>query len=121
AGLSQLVVDMKSPGVSVRPLINLAGAHELNEVLFDGVFVPDDYLLGKEGDGWRLVTEELSFERSGPDRFTSTFGLLRLLVDAVGPDADRHDAIQIGRLVGRLTAIRQLSLQIAAKLERGEP
>jgi len=121
AGLSQLVVDMKSPGVSVRPLINLAGAHELNEVLFDGVFVPDEYLLGKEGDGWRLVTEELSFERSGPDRFLSTFGLLRLLVEAVGPDADRHAEIQIGRLVGRLTAVRQLSLQIAAKLERGEP
>ncbi|MGF7159201.1 hypothetical protein FHS85_000820 [Rhodoligotrophos appendicifer] len=120
AGLSQLVVDMSAQGVAVRPLITLAGVHELNEVIFDQVFVADDHLLGQEGEGWRLVTEELAFERSGPDRFLSTFGLLRLLVEAVGPEPDRHEAIEIGTLVARLSAIRQLSLDIAGRLERGE-
>lgn len=121
AGLSQLVVDMRAEGVSVRPLVNMAGAHELNEVVFDGVFVPDAQLLGREGEGWRLVTEELAFERSGPDRILSTFGLLRLLVEALGPEPDRHEAIEVGRLVGRMAALRKLSLTIAERLERGEP
>jgi alkylation response protein AidB-like acyl-CoA dehydrogenase len=112
---------MKATGVSVRPLINLAGEHELNEITFDGAFVPEDHLLGDGGDGWRLVTEELDFERSGPDRFLSTFGVLTVLTHALGSAPDRHEAAEIGRLVARLSAIRQLSLQINNRLTRGEP
>lgn len=119
AGLSQLVVPVRNEGVSVRPIVNLAGWHELNEVIFDGVFVPDDHLLGKGGDGWRLVTEELAFERSGPDRFLSTFVILRLLVDEVGKNPDRYQAVEIGRLISRLIAVRSLSHSIAELLEGG--
>ena len=120
AGLSQLVVPMRAEGVTVRPLVNLAGEHELNEITFDGTFVPEDHLLGAGGDGWKLVTEELAFERSGPDRFLSTFGLLAILVGIVGTEPDRHAAIEVGRLVARLSAIRQLSLAITDRLGRGE-
>ncbi|TIO65358.1 acyl-CoA dehydrogenase family protein [Mesorhizobium sp.] len=120
AGLSQLVVPMNAEGVSVRSLINLAGEHELNEVVFDGNFVPEDHLLGQGGDGWRLVTEELAFERSGPDRFLSTFGIFSIMAQAAGAEPDRHAALEIGRLVSRLSAVRQMSLAINGRLGRGE-
>ncbi|MER2533788.1 MAG: acyl-CoA dehydrogenase family protein [Rhizobiaceae bacterium] len=119
AGLSQFVVPLDAPGVTVRPLVNLTGEHELNEVVFDGNVVPDANLLGKGGDGWKLVTEELAFERSGPDRFLSTFGLLKVLVAAQAGNPDSHAAIEIGRLVARLSSIRQLSLLIGDLLEQG--
>ena len=121
AGLSQLVVPVRARGVTVRPIVNLAGWHELNEVTFDDVFLPHDHLLGDGGDGWRLVTEELAFERSGPDRFLSTFIILRSLVDEVGRNPDRLAAVEIGGLVSRLVAVRSLSLAIAEMLESGGP
>lgn len=120
AGLSQFVVPLDAPGVTVRPLVNLTGEHELNEVIFDGNIVPAANLLGKGGDGWKLVTEELAFERSGPDRFLSTFGLLKVLVASQQGSPDSHAAIEIGRLVSRLSAIRQLSLLIGDLLEQGQ-
>lgn len=120
AGLSQLVVPLDAEGVTVRPLVNLTGEHELNEVIFDGNFVPEANLLGKGGDGWRLVTEELAFERSGPDRFLSTFGLLKVLVAAQEGNSDPHPVGEIGRLVARLAAIRELALLIGDRLEKGE-
>jgi alkylation response protein AidB-like acyl-CoA dehydrogenase len=120
AGLSQLVVEVASDGVTVRPIRNLAGEHELNEVIFEGAFVPDDNLLGKGGDGWQLVNEELGFERSGPDRFLSTYPVLRLLVAETGKDPDRYQAVAIGQLLSRLLAVRSLSHSIADLLANGE-
>jgi alkylation response protein AidB-like acyl-CoA dehydrogenase len=121
AGLSQLVVPVKAEGVSVRPIVNLAGWTEFNEVRFDGAFVPDDNLLGKGGDGWRLVTEELAFERSGPDRFLSTFITLKMLIEEIGRQPDSHRQAEVGRLVSRLVTVRSLSLSIADMLESGRP
>jgi alkylation response protein AidB-like acyl-CoA dehydrogenase len=121
AGLSQIVVPLKAQGVTVRPIVNIAGESEFNEVIFDGAFAPDDHLLGKGGDGWRLVTEELAFERSGPDRILSTFGVLAAMVKAAGASPDRHASIEIGRLIARMSAIRQLSLTITDRLAAGQP
>ena len=64
-GISCFVVDMKSPGVSVRPLVNMAASHEFNEVFFDSVRVPAENLIGEENRGWYLAQTTLSFERSG--------------------------------------------------------
>ena len=72
AGLTQLIVDLKAPGVTIRPIRNLAGEHDFNEIVLDRVFVPSERLVGGEGDGWRQVTSELAFERSGPERFLSS-------------------------------------------------
>lgn len=119
AGLSQLVVPMAQDAITVRPLRDIRGDEELNEITFDGAFVPDDHLLGAEGDGWRLVNEELAFERSGPDRILSTFGLLEVMARLVGPDPDRLEATEIGRLIGRIATIRQLSLLINRRLGAG--
>jgi alkylation response protein AidB-like acyl-CoA dehydrogenase len=62
-GISFFVVDMSSPGVDVRPLVQLTGEAEFNEVFLDDVFVPDDQLVGALHDGWRVANSTLSHER----------------------------------------------------------
>lgn len=76
AGLSQFIVDLRADGVSIDPIVSMNGGHHFNEVTLDDVFIPDDRVLGEPGEGWHQVTSELAFERSGPERFLSTFALL---------------------------------------------
>ncbi|HET6614446.1 MAG TPA: acyl-CoA dehydrogenase family protein [Dehalococcoidia bacterium] len=64
-GISYFILDMKSPGIEVRPLINMAGNHDFNEVFFDNVRVPKENLIGEENRGWYVGTTTLDFERSG--------------------------------------------------------
>ena len=120
AGLSQFLVDLKSPGITIRPIHLLSGEHHFNEVIIDNVEVGDDCLLGKEGDGWAQVTSELAFERSGPERFLSTFPALVALLKRLGQDADRGQQLVIGRMVAQLRALRGMSVSVAAALDRGE-
>ena len=80
AGLTQFVVDLPTPGVTVNPIIDMAGDHHFNEVVFQDCFLPDDQLLGSEGSGWAQVTSELALERSGPERFMSSMPLLSQMV-----------------------------------------
>jgi alkylation response protein AidB-like acyl-CoA dehydrogenase len=62
-GISYLVVDMRAPGVDVRPLVQNTGEPDFNEVFFTDVFVPDDQLIGSEHDGWNVSSKTLSYER----------------------------------------------------------
>ncbi len=64
-GISYFLVDMKTPGISVRPLVNMLSSHEFNEVYFEDVRIPADSLLGEENRGWYLAATTLDFERSG--------------------------------------------------------
>lgn len=64
-GITFLLIDMKASGVSIRPIVNLAGEHELNEVFFDAVRVPQSDRLGAENDGWTVAKYLLEFERGG--------------------------------------------------------
>jgi alkylation response protein AidB-like acyl-CoA dehydrogenase len=105
--------------VTVRPIHNLAGGHEFNEVHFADYFVPDDMMVGAEGQGWSLVTQELAFERSSPDRFLSDYRLLVETINRVGGEPDRWQACEIGRLVGHLVALRRMSGAIAGLLDQG--
>lgn len=66
-GISMLLVDMKSPGVEVRPIINMAGSHSFNQVTFDNVEVPAENLVGDLNNGWRVGMSVLNYERSGVD------------------------------------------------------
>ena len=66
-GISFILVDMKSPGVQVRPIINMADRHEFNEVIFDNVRVPRSNVVGEENRGWYVAVTLLDFERSGID------------------------------------------------------
>jgi alkylation response protein AidB-like acyl-CoA dehydrogenase len=118
-GLTQFIVDLAQPGVEVRPIHNLAGEHEFNEVFFRDYFVPDDMRVGAEGRGWSMVTEELAFERSGPDRYLSDYRLLAALIDRVGPQPDKQQAVEIGRFVAHLAALQRMSASIAGLLDRG--
>lgn len=120
AGLSQFIIDMAAPGIEVRPIRNMAGGHEFNEVFFRDYFVPNDMIVGEPGAGWTMVTGELAFERAGPDRFMSDIRLLVELIDRVGGEPDRRQAVEIGRLVAHLAALRRMSASIAGLLERGE-
>ena len=119
-GLSQFLVDLKSPGITIRPILELAGEHHFNEVVFEDAFVPEDMRVGAEGDGWKQVTTELAFERSGPERYLSSFALVVELVRAASKSPDPRAAVTIGRLVAHLATMRQMSLSIAGMLQAGE-
>ena len=122
AGLSQFIVDLRADGVQIRPIELLTGAAHFNEVVLDGVFVPDERVLGTIGQGWRQVTGELAFERSGPERFLSTYLLLASLVGHLAGQADAGatSAAVVGSLVGRLMTLREMGLSVAAALAAGE-
>jgi len=119
-GLSQFLVDLKSEGISIRPIIDLAGGHHFNEVHFQNCFVPDDMLVGKEGDGWKQVTTELAFERSGPERYLSSIQLIIELIREVGREPGERAAVTIGRLTAHLATLRQMSLSVAMMLQAGQ-
>jgi len=126
-GLSQLLIELEQPGVTIRPIISMTGEHHFNEVVFDGVFVPDEQVVGAIGEGWAQVTSELAYERSGPERLLSTFVLLDTLVGELAArsgsgdmGAGAADAGAIGRVVSRLWACRQMSLAVAGALAAGE-
>jgi len=119
-GLSQFLIDMKSPGITVRPITNMAGEHEFNEVFLDDVAVPDEALVGVEGEGWKQVTAELALERSGPERYLSSHALFNRLVEAAGEDPAEPIRSALGRLAAELWTLRQMSMSTAAKLASGE-
>ena len=119
-GLSQLVVPMNAPGVSVKPIIDLTGAHEFNEVFFDNVRLPANALLGVEGEGWTQATAELSLERSGPERYLSSMVLFLELVRHAQTESDPALVALVGRLAAEAWTLRLMSASVAAKLARGE-
>jgi acyl-CoA dehydrogenase len=118
AGLSQLIVPLDAPGVQVRPIRLLTGEEHFNEVVLDRVFVPDELVLGEIGAGWHQVTSELAVERSGPERFLSTYPLLVALVDRLRADGRTGDA-QAGELYAELVVLRELSESVAWRMHRG--
>jgi alkylation response protein AidB-like acyl-CoA dehydrogenase len=119
AGMSQLIVDLSAKGVTVRPIRLITGEHHFNEVIFEDVFVPDEMVVGEVGNGWKQGMAELAYERSGPERFLSTYPLLAELVKVLQAGHDARSRIAVGQLVSRLWTLRQMSLGVAGLLERG--
>lgn len=120
-GMSQLLVDLESDGVTRRPIKNLAGDSHFYEIFLDDVFVPENRILGKEDDGWNQVMAELAFERSGPERFLSNYCLLEEALNVLR-SLDRTESAKrvIGKLVARLMVLRQMSLSVASQLQAGK-
>ncbi|TGD87069.1 acyl-CoA dehydrogenase [Mycolicibacterium sp. CH28] len=120
-GLSQFLVPADAAGISISPIALMAGDHQFNEVLLHDVVVPDADVLGRIGDGWRQVTSELSFERSGPERILSTTPLITAAIEALaaGPPVDAHTAADLGDLLARQISLRQLSISVARTLSEG--
>lgn len=121
-GLSQLIVDLKAPGVTVRPIVDLTGDAHFAEVFFDNVELGPDALVGDEGGGWAQVMAELAFERSGPERIYSSVILVDAWVRHVSRQESRESTrIRLaGQLTGQLAALRALSLAVTARLAAGE-
>jgi alkylation response protein AidB-like acyl-CoA dehydrogenase len=120
-GLSQMIVDLKAPGVTIRPIIDANGDADFNEVFFDEVALADDALLGAEGEGWAQVNAELAFERSGPERIWSSAVLLDAWIAHVrASGAGEARTRLVGRLTGELAALRALSIAVTARLAAGE-
>ena len=120
-GLTQFLVDLRSTkGITIRPIIDLAGHHHFNEVNFTDAFIPEDMRLGNEGDGWKQVTAELGFERSGPERYLSSIALIKELVREVSARPDDRCADALGRMVASMTTLRQMSLSVSSTLQHGQ-
>ena len=120
-GLSQVIVDLSAPGVTIRQIGDLTGDAHFNEVFFEDTELGDDALVGTEGSGWEQVTAELAFERSGPERFYSAIALFDLwlayLRDHHSADAWARELA--GRIVTHLVALRAMSVAVTAQLARG--
>jgi alkylation response protein AidB-like acyl-CoA dehydrogenase len=117
AGLSQFLVDLSLPGITVRPIRDLTGGEHFNEVIFDDALLPEEALIGREGEGWRQVMAELAFERSGPERFLSSVRALIELIRSSGTDISDETAALVGRLTAQLVTLRKMSLSIAGMLQ----
>jgi 3-oxocholest-4-en-26-oyl-CoA dehydrogenase alpha subunit len=119
-GLSQLLVDLHEPGVTVNPIPFLDGTAEFNEVVFSDVFVPGDMLLGVEGEGWRQNTSELGFERAGPERWLSPYLVVEHYLREHGNDLGDVAVKFLGEVVSRWWGIRQMSYSVARMIDRGD-
>lgn len=126
AGLSQFIIDLGKDGVQVRPIRNMTGNEDFNEVVFTDYFVAEEDMVGEPGNGWAQVTSELGYERSGPERFLSAFRILVELVaclreaqDAAQVVSDQQKA-QLGSLIAQLITLRRMSISVAGMLQAGD-
>jgi alkylation response protein AidB-like acyl-CoA dehydrogenase len=121
-GISCFMVDMRSPGIDIRPLRELTGQAMFNEVFFDDVFVPEDCLVGEENDGWRCARTTLANERvymGGSNTIGGgVVGVLRAL-EARGLADDRHALVQVGDLVVTSHALAVLGFRMTLQALAG--
>lgn len=120
-GLSQLIIDLSLPGITIRPIRDLAGDEHFCEVAFDDVDLADNSLIGVEGSGWEQVTAELVYERSGPERIYSSVVLLDAWIEFLR-SRGRVDSVAtgtLGRLVGSLAVLRAMSISVTGQIFRG--
>jgi len=125
-GISYLIVDMRSPGIELRPLRQLTGASEFNEVFLDGVRVPRANLIGAANDGWRIAQVTLAHER-GTNYAIKEQVLARIGVDDLleqarreGLAGDRALRQRLAQLYLETEIMRCMNLQMLTRLGRGE-
>lgn len=112
-GLTQMIIPLPADGLEIQAVKTMSGEHHFNELFFDDVFVPDDLVLGIVGEGWSQVKGELKFERSGPERFLSTFPLLTAYERTLG---NEQRATHMAGLFARLWSLRQVSAAVADEI-----
>jgi len=122
AGISFLLIDMKSPGITIRPIIMLDGEHEINEVFFDNVEVPAENLIGEENKGWTYAKYLLAHERTSiADVNRSKRDLMKLKAFAKEEELDRDLRFrdQIAQLDVDIVALEMLVLRVLAAEKSG--
>src|SRR5712692_9350022 len=122
-GISFLLIDMKSPGITVRPIILMDGGHDVNEVFFDEVKVPVENLVHDEGKGWTVAKYLLGYERMNTGRIgESRRQLARLKQYAAGMMRDQRWRDRLSRLEVELTALEITNLRFLDRMRRsGQP
>ncbi|MBN1690997.1 MAG: acyl-CoA dehydrogenase family protein [Dehalococcoidia bacterium] len=109
--MSMFVIDMKSPGITIRPLINVIGCHSFNEVFFDDVRAPKDSLVGQKNNGWFQLAMALDFERSG----VQTAAWNKLILDHMITYAKTNK--RNGRMISEDPIMRSLMAEMAIEIE----
>ncbi len=112
-GISYLLLDMKTPGVEVRPLVDMLGRNTFNEVFLDSARIPRDCLVGELNRGWYVAAATLDFERSGIDRVMTGIRSYEALVEYAG-----HAGADGGRLLDD-TRVRQKLAELAIEFQAG--
>lgn len=118
-GLSQLIIDLHAEGISISPIKYMTGKPHFNDVFFENVFVPDEMVVGKLGNGWKQGLAELAYERSGPERILSTLPLLIELIKELKLQKNEEALQEVAKLVSQLWSLRNLSIGVARVLEEG--
>lgn len=119
-GLSQMLIDLTLPGIGIRPISDMTGARDFSEVSFQDVVLEADALVGVRGEGWRQVTAELSLERSGPERYLSSYVLIEELVGRAAATGDETLIAPLGTIIAELWTLRTMSLAVTARIAAGE-
>lgn len=126
-GISFLLIDMKTPGVTVRPIILLDGEHEVNEIFFDNVKVPAENLVGEENKGWTYAKYLLTHERTGTANVGNSAAALAQMKDIAGRtiksgqplSRDPYFAARVARVEIDLEAMKTTNLRILVEADSG--
>ncbi|MFJ3260697.1 acyl-CoA dehydrogenase family protein [Pseudomonas sp. NPDC086581] len=126
-GISFLLIDMQSPGITVRPIITLDGEHEVNEVFFDNVRVPVENLVGRENEGWTCAKYLLTYERTGLAGIGASKAVLAHLKQVASREQcdgkpmleDPLFRAQVAEVEMQLMAIEMSTLRILAAAREG--
>jgi alkylation response protein AidB-like acyl-CoA dehydrogenase len=127
-GITYVIVDMRSPGIDIRPLKEMTGLEMFNEVFFDDVFVPDDCVIGEVDGGWPLARTTLANERVSMGSGSSFGGGIEALLGLVGERIgagllDADDALlldALGALVAEAHSVAVLGLRSTLRAVSGE-
>ena len=116
-GITYFILDMKSPGVTVQPLMNLAGTHEFNEVFFDNVRIPKENVIGEENRGWYSAMTTLDFERSAIGSTTGMKQTVEALIEYVQANADENtNAVKLNPMLRYELTDRMIEVEMARML-----
>jgi alkylation response protein AidB-like acyl-CoA dehydrogenase len=128
-GISYFILDMRTPGVEVRPLKQITGSSEFAEVFFNNVQVPAENIIGEEGQGWELAQTTLGYERGGSllarvTRFQANMTRLIEVAQVLSRDGvpSLEDPVvrqKLGRMVTEVEVLRYAGFRILSKLEQG--
>jgi len=127
-GISVFALDMRTRGITVRPIRSMGGPRDFNEVFFDEVIVPRDCLLGNKNEGWMMVVAGLSFERVGVARYAKSARVIEILIDYARntvvdgrPLAERPEVrAKIADLYCRYQAARLLNYRAISMQAKGQ-
>ncbi|MFC2039228.1 acyl-CoA dehydrogenase family protein [Chloroflexota bacterium] len=125
-GISEFIVDMRLPGIEVRPLRDMTGAHHYCEVFFDNVRLPKTSLIGKKNQGWYQITSQLDYERSGIERLMTNYPVYQDLIEYVKKAKPHHPPTEEKVVRDRLADLevryevgRLLTYRVAWVLDQG--